>query len=311
MEMTTTGTRVAQGLPGQDDLPGWESSYTLVTSNGTGDGNESEWTVRLFWAADGTIERQVQRDGRPWIPCSNSSPDTMIWPAWSPTDQERADAGRPLNSVQDYWSAASDRLRDSSKWMATVIGAALAALIGTSPLHDMQDHPPRLLAIVLGVTGLALVTLTLLLVLQVMRPVSVSYTDVQASGNERNLLQGWTSLRKWKDTVESQQDLYLPCGVKCLTSLRQAMIIEELTMIALVRAVPRVRAVNANEDVIDLAKKARHGRLLDLQQAACQVATIGEYYRTKRRSSWATYVGGFAGAAGTALIMAAFILPAG
>ena len=36
--------------------------------------------------------------------------------------------------------------------------------------------------------------------------------------------------------MESHQDLYLPCGVKCLTSLRQSMIIEKITLMALAQA---------------------------------------------------------------------------
>ena len=41
---------------------------------------------------------------------------------------------------------------------------------------------------------------------------------------------------RWREIVESHQDLYLPCGVKCLTSLRQSMIIEKITLMALAQA---------------------------------------------------------------------------
>jgi hypothetical protein len=82
---------------------------------------------------------------------------------------------------------------------------------------------------------LALLGVTLFLLLQVMRPQSVSFDEVQRSGGSRAT--PFRPLRKWKDTIESQQDLYLPCGVKCLTSLRQGMIIEELTLFALAKAI--------------------------------------------------------------------------
>jgi hypothetical protein len=100
--------------------------------------------------------------------------------------------------------------------MAAVLCAALAALVGTSPVSDMRQHRPPTIAIVIGAAGLGLLGATMFLVLQLMRPRSISFTDVQVSGAGRL----WTAgnrLRHWKETVESQQDLYLPCGVRCLT----------------------------------------------------------------------------------------------
>ena len=70
--------------------------------------------------------------------------------------------------------------------------------------------------------------------MQVMRPQSVPYTDIQNAPHRRGMPQ--PPLSKWRETVESHEDLYLPCGVKCLTSLRQSMIIEEATLMALARA---------------------------------------------------------------------------
>jgi hypothetical protein len=86
-----------------------------------------------------------------------------------------------------------------------------------------------------------------------MRPQSVSFSDVQRSGGPGADV--FNPLRKWKDTVESQQVLYLPCGVKCLTGLRQAMIIDELTLYALANAVSVCRP----ED-LDTLQKAQKGR---------------------------------------------------
>jgi hypothetical protein len=40
-------------------------------------------------------------------------------------------------------------------------------------------------------------------------------------------------LGKWRTSIEAQQDLWLRSGVKCLVSLRQAMIVDELTLMAL------------------------------------------------------------------------------
>ena len=148
---------------------------------------------------------------------------------------EVAVSGSPLASVQEYWSTVGNRLRDSAKWMAAVLGLAVATVIGTSPLAGDEGaqastnrRPP-------GSAGLVLRGITMFLVLQVMRPQSVSYTDVQYAAPRWSWLPQ-RPLYKWRRTVESQQDLYLPCGVKCLTGLRQSMIIEEITLNSTVTA---------------------------------------------------------------------------
>jgi CHASE1-domain containing sensor protein len=69
--------------------------------------------------------------------------------------------------------------------MAAVLGAALAAVVGTSPLAVMRQHHPATMAIVLGLTGLVFLAITLFLVMQVMRPQSVSYTDIQNAPHRR------------------------------------------------------------------------------------------------------------------------------
>jgi hypothetical protein len=208
----------------------------------------------------------------------------------------------PLMNIHDYWSKAGARLRDSAKWMAATLGLALGTLIGTSPLTEMHRYPPHAPAVGAGAIGLILLGITLFLLLQVMRPQSVSFDEVQRSDGSR--VDIFDPLRKWKDTIESQQDLYLPCGVKCLTSLRQAMIIEELTLFALANAV----SLCSREDleVLEKAQKGRAARLQELRDAACQVAVIGEFYRLRFRSSLATYLGLVCGLLGTASIIGAF-----
>jgi hypothetical protein len=92
--------------------------------------------------------------------------------------------------------------------MAAVLGAALAALIGTSPLAGMRDRQTPGAAIILGIVGFALLAVTMFLIVQVLRPQSTSYDDVQRGGSKRIR----DPLQKWKEIVESQQDLYLPSG---------------------------------------------------------------------------------------------------
>jgi hypothetical protein len=72
--------------------------------------------------------------------------------------------------VHKRWSRASNRLGDSAKWMAAVLGAALATVVGTSPLALIRQHHPPGIALILALAGLVFLGITLFLVLQVMRP---------------------------------------------------------------------------------------------------------------------------------------------
>jgi hypothetical protein len=191
--------------------------------------------------------------------------------------------------------------------MAAVLGAALATVVGASALAGLRtDHFPGI-AIALGLAGLILLGITMLLVLQVMRPQSVSFTDVQKAEPPH-----WprrNPLSKWLDIVESQEDLYLPCGIQCLTNLRQSMIIEEVTLQALARARATARDRKASR-MLCQAPTARAARLLELRTAAARIASVGEYYELRARSTRATYIGVLCAVAATAAIVAAFAWPA-
>jgi hypothetical protein len=308
MSAVSSEESIETGAP--ESARGWAPrKHRLRTSDGTGDGGEADWQVAVL-PRPGQIVRRVWMDGKEWFPNRREwCPEMTIWPAWSPSLPDEA-AATPLQGVHDYWSASGDRLRDSAKWMAAVIGASLAALVGTSPLAGMREHFSAA-TVSLGGAGILLLGITLFLVLQVMRPQSVSYTDVQTSGHGpwwKSIVHAKRPLRKWKAIVEAQQDLYLPCGVKCLTSLRQSMIIEEVTLIALAHA-----AATVGDDVeagrVRQAQVVRSARLRELRDAAARVATIGEFYRVRYRSTQATYCGLPCGLLGTMAVVLAFAWP--
>ena len=153
-----------------------------------------------------------------------------------------------------------------------MLGAALATVIGTSPLAGMREHGPQPIAILLGSAGLIFLGITIFLVVQVMRPQSVSYTDVQYARPRRRWLPR-APLYNWRTTIESQQDLYLPCGVKCLTGLRQSMIVEEMTLVALSCAGATAGDRSSSKALCE-AQAARAARLLRLRATAAMVATV-------------------------------------
>ena len=86
------------------------------------------------------------------------------------------------------------------------------------------------------------------------------------------------------------------------------MIIEEVTLQALARARASARDPEAST-MLRQAQTARAARLLELRTAGARIATVGEYYRLRARSTRATYGGVLSGVLGTAAIVAAFAWP--
>jgi hypothetical protein len=277
-----------------------ETEHKAYTASGKADEAQGWWEVKV--RADGyKIIRDVSYEGEGWdLNKEGWQPGGVIWPAWPARLEDQAPLEEsPLAGAQDYWAKVGSRLRDSAKWMATVLGAALAAIVGTAPLTLFAAHHPDGRAVAVGLVGVGFLYVTLFLVLQVMRPQSVSYAEVQSA---RAL---WPrSLYKWRKVVESEEDLYLPCGVTCLTSLRQSMIIEEVTLGALAQARASARDEEASR-ILCQAESARAARLMELRTACAKIATIGEYYKLRGRSTRATYGGILCSFAGTIAIIAA------
>jgi hypothetical protein len=277
--------------------------HMMTTSSGTAGLSQATWLVLL--TTDGSqIRRDVWRDKVAWeVAAEGWEPEGVIWPTWpvQPAD-EMSSAEAALTGVQKYWNKSGNRLRDSAKWMATVLGAALATLVGTSPLTTALRHRTATeMAFLL--LGLLLLCVTLFLVMQVMRPQTVSFTEVQCASERRGPF--GSPLGRWREIVESQEDLYLPCGVKCLTSLRQSMIIEKMTLMALAKAKETKKHHDMRTE-LEEAQEARAVRLTELRHAAAQVAIIGEYYKLRARSSRATYGGILCTLFGIAAILIAF-----
>jgi hypothetical protein len=293
-------------LHDRQELPTRLAQYDLTTSAGTAALRDGSWHVILTTDGD-RIRRDVWLGTDPWqAETEGWEPEGIIWPTWPvrPGD-EITSSKSALNSVQKYWNKSGNRLRDSAKWMATVLGAALATLAGTSPLSPIRQHH-TLTAVLLFLAGLLLLGITLFLVLQVMRPQAISFSDVQRARKHRGPF--GSALGRWHEIVESQEDLYLPCGVKCLTSLRQSMIIEKMTLMALALAKERPPGCQMRQQ-LEEAQEARALRLTELRQAASQIALIGEYYKLRGRSTRATYGGILCTLIGIAALLAAFTWP--
>jgi hypothetical protein len=266
--MTTTSGTAEKDLRDPQQLKYELARYTLRTTSGMPHLSEMTWTVVL--STDGNqIRRDVWQGTTAWDAVSGGwEPEGIIWPTWPvrPADEMSA-AESALNGVQKYWNKSGNRLRDSAKWMATVLGAALATLVGTSPLAPLRQHHTTT-EIALLLTGLLLLCITLFLIVQVMRPQTVSFSDVQGASTHGGPFS--PALGKWRQTVESHQDLYLPCGVKCLNSLRQSLIIEKITLMALAKGKENKEHHGVRKQLED-AQEARGVRLTELRHAATLV----------------------------------------
>ena len=321
-------TVVSQGPPGHVDgvsQPGRDSSlvqpeHLLPACDRRPEDTSGEWRVRVH-VGDHSISRSVWYKGAPWSASAHPTASAeVIWPTWPTSTAEEATASQtPLQGLQTRWDATISRLRDSAKWMATVLGAALASVIPAAPLAHLTARHFTTAPAALGIIGLLLLNITLLLVLQVMRPQTISYSDVQNAALPRGLgkiLRAAVRLRwhdshafecalyRWQHTIEAQPDLYLPCGVYCLTDLRQLLTVEEVTLMALSKA--RECAVSEDESAnVSEAQSARAAKLHEFRQAAAMVVTVGTYYKVRARSTAATCFASTLGVMGVVAIIAA------
>jgi hypothetical protein len=258
-----------------------------------------DWTVTVVRDIHGLIHRTVKPDSR-WTDRRET-----VWPVWFPRlDQPQQKPETPLSGALDHWSALGDRLRDSAKWMSAIVGAALGLLLGTSPLAKVQPGSLHRLGMTVGGVGLALLCTTLLLILRVMRPSAVSFLQIESADKPGH------PLSQWKEVVEEQHDIYLPGDVEKLSQLRDAMIVEELTLAAMEELVQHAVRDGAEREVradLELALRARSEWLGELKRAAGEITAIGEFYRLRHRSSVATYAGVPCAAAGMCGVIYALI----
>lgn len=124
----------------------------------------------------------------------------VIWPTWPATIEEEAEAATsPLADLQRYWAVSGNRLRESAKWMAAVLGAALAAVVGTSPSADISSHHLRLSAALIGLAGLMSLAVTMLFVLRVMQSPEVSFEQIKAAAGKADGIRRYSQEKRLSD----------------------------------------------------------------------------------------------------------------
>jgi hypothetical protein len=186
--------------------------------------------------------------------------------------------------------------------MATVIGTTLGFIVGTSPLAHGSESHLRLWTGVLGCVGLLLLVATLMLILRVLLPESVSFIDVLKARDAPG------PLHRWRQAISDEPEFYLPCGINSLEGLRQAVKVEELTLMALAAATHHPNVTDNDVMLLQQAEIARANRLRELRDATANIALVGEYYRLRARGELATFLGPICAAIGTMAIIASVAL---
>jgi hypothetical protein len=233
--------------------------------------------------------------------------EELVYPVWVP----KSGSDPTLADFEKNWANASNQARATAKWLATILGVALAALIGSAPLSGLRGEYIPWRAYVVGAAGLACIALTLFLVVSVLVPQVTDFED---------LISGKRPFKSLKKRFERNTGTLLPLRVHTFAELAGRMRLEALTLNKLEEKINEFRG-NTNPDgntdpdgkkAFDAYCSAQAGRsewLSYLQKTATQWTVIASYQAVKYRATWARTLGLFSGIAGTALIVVAFLMP--
>ena len=130
-------------------------AQALLSSGDWDDPKAAGWDVGIHLGDHQITRKACYRGSRRNIAACGAPAEEVIWPAWPATTAEMtAVSALPLAGLEQYWHTAGNRLRESAKWMATVLGGAMATIIGTSPLAHLSGHHFQRVAVFLGMAGL-------------------------------------------------------------------------------------------------------------------------------------------------------------
>jgi hypothetical protein len=191
-ELVQTSMGLDPGSSPERELWGREPGTGFHRVRIPGDGcTAGTWKVSVH-GSQHQVTRVVSRDGRRWVPGlapdpaageGNSSggagPEKVIWPTWPATLIEERAMSTSRGDLQQTWDAGIGRLRDTARWSATVLGAALASIIPTASLSKrLAGQHLTAGREALGLAGLARAGIAIVLILRVLLPRQVSYDSV-------------------------------------------------------------------------------------------------------------------------------------
>jgi hypothetical protein len=222
-----------------------------------------------------------------------------VWPVWVP--ESGSDSN--LAEFEKTWANASRQARATAKWLAAILGIALAALIGSAPLSGIRGEYIPLRAYVIGAAGLACIAFTLFLVVCVLVPEVTGFED---------LISGERPFKDLKERFERNAGILLPLRVRTFAELGGRTRVEALTLEELEKRINEYRDSGAGDEEFKAYCDAQQGRskwLSYLMRTANQWAVIASYQAVKEQADRARNVGIISGTVGTALIVATFLMP--
>jgi len=229
-----------------------------------------------------------------------------------------ADQTDATATTDAFWAKAPDQARSTAKWIATVIGAALAAIVGTAPLSPLGGKDidwVSLSGLLIGI-GLALLGVTIFLVLSVLVPGIPTFADLMKPIPVPKFLRWelpwWipmsTPRARWlmAEKVAEKNGVQLPIGIHSLNELGYGIRIEEMT---LDRIAERLAQTKDKDQIAAWTKvKTDRGQWLEsLKSSVAQWTIVGSYLSVKVRSDRARSIGLVSGIVGGALLVAGYI----
>lgn len=211
-----------------------------------------------------------------------------------------------LARFQKHWQDASMQARSTAKWIATIIGAALGALIGTAPLSGLQGKQIPESAMISAALGVLFIGVTLYLVLRVLVPNVTVFGDI-IDQPKRALFSKFHHLQ---EQASRGGGVMLPAGISSLAELGWCSQIERQTLDLLVVEINEARGQpNSKVEILETALNIRGQWYNYLANQIAQWTSIGAYIVVKRAAGVARIPGLLFGIAGTVLIVWAFLQP--
>lgn len=215
----------------------------------------------------------------------------QIYPTWAPDSTDNAAA---FQSWRSYWSANVDQTRAAAKWIATILGATLVALVGTTPLTVVKGAQLNGWFWFGMTAGVILTISVLFLVLRVITPgltTSRSLLEVPKGGpvgeRYKQRADGIAQLRK---EIESQRGVQLPIGIASISELMGRFVLEKEILVELAQ-LQAAEHTPAETAFIEKVMKVRLDRLAELDLTISQLVTLAVFARVRKSSRLARTLG--------------------
>jgi hypothetical protein len=248
----------------------------------------------------------------------------LMWPVYVPTSTpaeggaaavSAASADTSAASTADqYWSDATTQARTAAKWIATSLGAALAAIIGTAPLTPLSGKTVDWfsgpgLALALGIISLGV---AFFLVISVLVPGVTFFADLMTQRREVSGIDEFfntsSALNALAKRAGEQGGVQLPIGVSSLAELGHRIRLEEMTLDKISAKLVADSEENIPDGTLWTAMKVGRGQILqNYLSESTRWAIVASYIAVKVRTDRARTAGLALGLVGAMAVVWGYI----